>query len=147
MTHVILNPGTDLETLQLFMPSDSTSSDIAEGTSATVLVTSGLGDFDYGGCFDNYHGFEQVYITIEIPSVPPPPVLGSSVVWGQLTGVDEANAKSFDTNWTLTDGGIESTGNPERLITYNGGNSISEIWELGAGPARIILNKYQAGVE
>jgi photosystem II stability/assembly factor-like uncharacterized protein len=64
MTHVILNPGTELEDLQKFMV-DSTSAEPLEGDSATVLVTSGLGDFDYGGCFDNFHGFEQVFITIE----------------------------------------------------------------------------------
>jgi hypothetical protein len=69
------------------------------------------------------------------------------VVWGQVSGADETYQLPFDTNWVTTDGDIESTGNPERLITYNGGISESEVWNLGTGPARIILNKYQEGEE
>jgi hypothetical protein len=155
MTHNLID-GTSDPTI--FMPGDSTAEVVIPGTTSTVLTTSGLGDFDYGGCFDNMHGFEVVYITVEQVSSSSSSSTSSSssssaseaqltadIVWGQISDADEPVMKTFDTNWTQTDGGTEGTGNTEKLLVYNGGIGESEIWNLGSGPARVILDKYQQG--
>lgn len=61
-----------------------------------------------------------------------------------MTGVLEANTRTFASNWTGT-GAIENSGNTERLALEAGENMESEDWQTGALSVTISLNVYAAG--
>jgi hypothetical protein len=54
-----------------------------------------------------------------------------TVTWGHVTGVVEANTRTFSGNWTGT-GGIALAGDAERIDLNVGENMVSEVWDTGA---------------
>lgn len=66
-----------------------------------------------------------------------------SVTWGHITGVLEANTRTFTDNWTGT-GAIENVGDAERLALNSGENMISEVVNTGTFTVQLLQNNYQA---
>ena len=80
------------------------------------------------------------------PSISPstPAYITGETCWGHITGVLEANIRTFASNWTGT-GIIENSGDTERLALDATEYMISEIVETGANTVTLLQNNYSGG--
>lgn len=64
--------------------------------------------------------------------------------WGHITGVVEANIRTFVDNWTGT-GTIESSGDTERIALDSGEYMEGEVVDTGLHTIELLQNHYAAG--
>lgn len=67
-----------------------------------------------------------------------------STAWGQTTGAQEGNVRTFSGNWTGT-GVISGSGNSEKILLSTGNYMQSEIVNTGANSIQLLQNRYSGG--
>jgi hypothetical protein len=67
-----------------------------------------------------------------------------SASWGQTTGTQEGNIRTFANNWSGT-GVISGTGDSEKILLSSGNYMQSEIVNTGTNSIQLLQNKYTGG--
>lgn len=104
---------------------------LEEGGYSVGLCTS---DYTTSGC--------RPSLMIEYTEAPTN-ILGSAS-WGQATGAQEGNIRTFSGNWTGT-GIITGSGDSEKILLSSGNYMQSEIVNTGSNSITLLQNKYTAG--